>query len=57
MAKTDIKYAFRIIPIHPTDFESLGMKWDNLYYHDQALPMGVERAVAYLNRLAPPLSG
>ena len=40
MAKTDIKSAFRIIPIHPTDFELLGMKWDNLYYYDQALPMG-----------------
>lgn len=28
-AKTDIKSAFRITPIHPTDFEILGMKWDN----------------------------
>lgn len=40
MAKTDIKSAFRIIPIHPTDFELLGMKWDNLFYYDRALPMG-----------------
>ena len=40
MAKTDIKSAFRTIPIHPADFELLGMKWDNLYYYDQALPMG-----------------
>ena len=40
MAKTDIKSAFRIIPIHPADVELLGMKWDNLYYYDQALPMG-----------------
>lgn len=40
MAKTDIKSAFRIIPIHPADFELLGMKWDNCYYYDKALPMG-----------------
>ena len=39
MAKTDIKSAFRIISIHRNDFELLGMKWDNLYYYDQALPM------------------
>ena len=32
--KTDIKSAFRVIPIHPTDFELLGMNWDSLYYYD-----------------------
>lgn len=40
MAKTDVKSAFRIIPIHPVDFQLLGMKWDDLYYYDTALPMG-----------------
>lgn len=40
MAKTDIKSAFCIIPIHPTDFELVGMKWDGCYYYDKALPMG-----------------
>ena len=25
--KTDIKSAFRIIPIHPADYSLLGMKW------------------------------
>ena len=57
MVKTDVKSAFRIIPIYSIDFEFLGMKWFNLYYYDQALPMGVQRAVAYSNRLAPLLSG
>ena len=28
MAKTDVKSAFPIIPIHPADL--LGMKWDNI---------------------------
>ena len=31
-ATTDIKLAFRIIPIHPADYSLLGMKFDNLYY-------------------------
>ena len=44
MAKTDIKSAFRVIPIHPAHFELLGMKWDNLYYYDQALPMGCSKS-------------
>ena len=41
LAKTDIKSAFRIIPIHPSDFPLLGMKWDNQFYFDVCLPMGL----------------
>ncbi|XP_068723625.1 uncharacterized protein [Montipora capricornis] len=40
MAETDVKSAFRIIPIHPNDFALLGMKWQNSYYFDRCLPMG-----------------
>ena len=40
MAKSDIKSAFRIIPIHPTDRHLLGMKWMGEYYFDNCLPMG-----------------
>ena len=40
MAKTDVKSAFRIIPIHPNDYPLLAMKWENLYYFDRCLPMG-----------------
>ena len=39
MAKTDIKSAFRIVPIHPEDFHLLGMKLDGLYFYDTTLPM------------------
>ena len=39
MAKTDVKSAFRIIPIHPADYPSLGMKWNSLYYFDRTLAM------------------
>ena len=34
MAKTDVKSAFRIIPIHPADYSLLGLKWDNIFYFE-----------------------
>ena len=40
LAKTDIKNAFRIIPIHPIDYGLLDMQWRGLYYYDQCMPMG-----------------
>ena len=40
MAKTDIKNAFRLLPIHPDDYGLLGMKWKGLYYYDKCMPMG-----------------
>lgn len=46
MAKTDIKSAFRIIPIHPSDYSLLGMKWDEAYYFDRCLPMGCSSSCA-----------
>ena len=46
LAKTDIKSAFRIIPVHPADHPLLGMKWDNLYYYDRCLPMGCSSSCA-----------
>ena len=39
-AKTDVKNAFRIIPIRPHDYGLLGMRWRNLYYYDRCMPMG-----------------
>ena len=41
LAKTDVKSAFRILPLHPADYSLLGMKWENLYYFDRTLPMGL----------------
>ena len=46
MAKTDIKSAFRIIPLHPDDHPLLGMKWENLYYYDRCPPMGCSSSCA-----------
>ena len=35
MGKTDIKNAFRNIPIHPDDYNVLGMFWKGKYYYDK----------------------
>ena len=40
LAKTDIKNAFRVIPIRQQDHYLLGMKWRGQYYYDRCLPMG-----------------
>ena len=46
MAKTEVKSAFRIIPIHPADYTFLGLKWDNMYYFDRCLGMGLSSSCA-----------
>lgn len=40
LAKTDIKNAFRIIPIRPEDHNLLGICRRGLCYYDQCMPMG-----------------
>ena len=47
LAKEDIKSAFRLLPMHPKDFEVLGVKFEGKYYLDKCLPMGVRCAPAY----------
>ena len=40
MAKSDIKSAFRLLPVSPTDYELLGFRFNGEYYYDKCLPMG-----------------
>ncbi|XP_067318612.1 uncharacterized protein [Anolis sagrei] len=40
MAKCDIQSAFRLLPVHPDDFNLLGFKFNGLWYFDKAMPMG-----------------
>ena len=39
LAKCDVKIAFRLLPIHPNDFELVGFKLDGKYYVDKTMPM------------------
>ena len=52
MAKTDVKSAFRNIPVHPDDWELLGMKWRDLYFFDCVLPFGLRSAPFIFNMLS-----
>lgn len=45
MAKTDIKAAFRLLPIDPVGFNSLGFQFDG--YFDMCLPMGFTLSCYY----------
>lgn len=40
LAKCDIKLAFRLLPVHPEDFELLSFCFDGEFYVDRTLPMG-----------------
>ena len=41
MAKTDVRNAFRILPVHPSDYHLLGIQWKGKWYHDTCLPIGL----------------
>ena len=40
IGKVDIESAFRIVPIHPSDYWLLGLKFQGHIYFDKRLPMG-----------------
>ena len=55
MSKTDIQSAFCIIPIHPHDWELLGMQWKGLYFFNTVLPFGLRSAPFLFNMLSDAL--
>ena len=40
LEKTDVKNAFRLIPVNPNDYDLLGIFWQDHFYYDKCLPMG-----------------
>ena len=40
LAKSDIKSAFRLIPLHPSQYHMFGITWQGQFYFDKCLPMG-----------------
>ena len=55
MAKIDIKCAFRLYPVLPTDHHLLGMKWKGQFYFDHVLPFGLRSTPFIFNCLADAL--
>ena len=51
MAKTDLKSAFRLIPVHPDHWHLLGIHWQSQYYIDLYLPFGLRSAPFLFNQL------
>ena len=55
LAKIDIKAAYRLIPVHPTDRPLLGIKWQGQLYLDAKLPFGLRSAPKIFNSVADAL--
>lgn len=52
LAKTDIKSAFRLLPVHPHDYHLLGFKLDGQYYFDRCMPFGARSSCANFERFS-----
>ena len=50
LGKTDIKSAFRLLPVSPTDFDLLGIKLANYHFFDKCLPMGYSISCALFEK-------
>lgn len=52
LAKTDVRSAFRIIPVHPSDHALLDLKWEGQWSYDRCLPMGCSGSCKTFERLS-----
>ena len=52
LAKLDIKDAYRMVPVHPTDRHLLGIQWQGATYIDGVLPFGLRSAPKIFNSIA-----
>ncbi len=52
MAKADIESAFRLLPIHPDDFQLLGIRIGDKFFVDKALPMGASCSPAFFEKFS-----
>ena len=52
LVKLDVKDAYRIVPVHPSDCHLLGIRWRDRTYVDRALPFGLRSAPKIFSALA-----
>ena len=50
--KMDISQAFRLLVVHPGDFDLLAIYFDEHYYIDKCMPMGCSLSCAIFEKLA-----
>ena len=55
LAKTDIKNAFRIVPVHPSDYELLGFSWEGQLYYDKCLAFGASSSCKIFEQISSAL--
>ena len=56
LAKFDLKSAYRMVPVHPTDHQLLGVRWEGKSYIDTALPFGLRSAPKIFSAVADMLA-
>ena len=44
LVKTDIKEAYKMVPVHPEDQHLLGVEWEGTIFMDKTLPFGLRSA-------------
>ena len=52
MFKLDIKHAFRVLPIRPSQWVLMGFQWMGLYFVDFRLPFGLRSSPCIFTRFA-----
>ena len=52
LSKVDVKHAFRLLPVKPSDWPLLGYYWEGSYYIDTLLPFGLRSSQAIFNQFA-----
>ena len=52
MAKVDVKHAFRLCPVHSSDWPLLGYFWLGRFYFDTRLPFGSRSSPFIFNAFA-----
>ena len=55
MGKLDIESAFNLCPVHPADFNLLGIKFENKYWIQKMLPQGASISCAIFEKFAKSL--
>ena len=56
MGKVDLKSAYRMVPVHPSDQHLLAIQWRGVTYCDQRLPFGLRSAPKVFNAVADALA-
>lgn len=55
LTKIDIRNAFRLCPVSPTDWCYLGISWQGQFYYDKVLPFGLRSAPYIFDKFATAL--